>query len=62
VIESSIRRVVKEMQICTDGMLKLIFSMGYKTRLLCRDSLYDGDHTTSFGDKLFAVPIAALWS
>lgn len=24
--------------------------------------LYDGDHTTSFGDKLFAVPIASLWS
>jgi len=24
--------------------------------------LYDGDHTTAFGDKLFAVPIAALWS
>ena len=23
--------------------------------------LYDGDHTTSFGDNLFAVPIAALW-
>lgn len=24
--------------------------------------LYDGDHTSAFGDKLFAVPIAALWS
>ncbi len=24
--------------------------------------LYDGDHTTSFGDRLFAVPIGALWS
>ena len=24
--------------------------------------LYDGDHTTSFGDKLFAVPLAALWN
>lgn len=24
--------------------------------------LYDGDLTTSFGDKLFAVPIAALWT
>ena len=24
--------------------------------------LYDGDHTTSFGDGLFAVPIGALWS
>ena len=23
--------------------------------------LYDGDHTTAFGDGLFAVPIAALW-
>lgn len=23
--------------------------------------LYDGDHTTSFGDGLFAVPIGALW-
>ncbi len=24
--------------------------------------LYDGDHTTAFGDRLFAVPIAALWT
>lgn len=24
--------------------------------------LYDGDHTSAFGDNLFAVPIAALWS
>lgn len=24
--------------------------------------LYDGDHTTSFGDNLFAVPLAALWN
>ena len=24
--------------------------------------LYDGDHTTSFGDGLFAVPIGALWN
>ena len=24
--------------------------------------LYDGDHTTSFGDGLFAVPVGALWS
>ena len=24
--------------------------------------LYDGDHTTSFGENLYAVPIAALWS
>ena len=24
--------------------------------------LYDGDHTTAFGDKLYAVPLAALWS
>lgn len=24
--------------------------------------LYDGDHTTAFGDHLYAVPIAALWS
>ena len=24
--------------------------------------LYDGDHTTAFGDNLFAVPIGALWS
>ena len=24
--------------------------------------LYDGDHTTAFGDKLFAVPIGALWT
>lgn len=24
--------------------------------------LYDGDHTTAFGDHLFAVPIGALWS
>ena len=24
--------------------------------------LYDGDHTTSFGDDMFAVPIGALWS
>lgn len=24
--------------------------------------LYDGDHSTSFGDGLFAVPIGALWS
>jgi len=24
--------------------------------------LYDGDHTTAFGDRLFAVPIGALWS
>ena len=24
--------------------------------------LYDGDHTTSLGDGLFAVPIGALWS
>ena len=24
--------------------------------------LYDGDHTTAFGEQLFAVPIAALWS
>lgn len=24
--------------------------------------LYDGDHTSSFGDKLFAVPIASLWT
>ena len=23
--------------------------------------LYDGDHTTSFGDGLFAVPIGAVW-
>ena len=24
--------------------------------------LYDGDHTTSFGENLYAVPIAAIWS
>ncbi len=24
--------------------------------------LYDGDHTISFGDNLFAVPIGALWA
>ena len=24
--------------------------------------LYDGDHTTAFGDALFAVPIGALWA
>lgn len=24
--------------------------------------LYDGDHTTAFGDQLFAVPFGALWS
>ncbi len=24
--------------------------------------LYDGDHTTAFWDKLFAVPIGALWA
>ncbi len=24
--------------------------------------LYDGDHTTAFGDGLFAVPIGALWA
>ncbi len=24
--------------------------------------LYDGDHTTAFGDQLFAVPMGALWS
>ena len=24
--------------------------------------LYDGDHTTAFGDNLFAVPLGALWS
>ncbi|MGE3920986.1 MAG: ATP-binding protein [Gammaproteobacteria bacterium] len=24
--------------------------------------LFDGDHATSFGDKLFAIPIASLWS
>ena len=24
--------------------------------------LYDGDHTTAFGDGLFAVPIGAMWS
>ena len=24
--------------------------------------LYDGDHTTAFGDRLFAVPIGAVWS
>lgn len=23
---------------------------------------YDGDHTTSFGDRLFAVPLGALWA
>ena len=23
---------------------------------------YDGDHTTAFGDKLYAVPVGALWS
>lgn len=24
--------------------------------------LYDGDHTSAFGDRLFAVPIGALWN
>ncbi|MGD9592800.1 MAG: ATP-binding protein, partial [Candidatus Berkiella sp.] len=24
--------------------------------------LYDGDHTTSFGENLYAVPIGAIWS
>ncbi len=24
--------------------------------------LYDGDHTTAFGDNLHAVPLGALWS
>ena len=24
--------------------------------------LYDGDHTTAFGDRLFAVPIGVLWA
>ena len=24
--------------------------------------LYDGDHTTAFGDKLYAIPLGALWS
>jgi predicted AAA+ superfamily ATPase len=24
--------------------------------------LYDGDHTTAFGDNLYAVPLGALWS
>lgn len=23
--------------------------------------LYDGDHTTAFGEGLFAVPVGALW-
>ncbi len=23
--------------------------------------LYDGDHTTAFGDQLYAVPIGAIW-
>lgn len=24
--------------------------------------LYDGEKTTAFGDKLFAIPVSALWS
>ncbi|MCU7939733.1 MAG: DUF4143 domain-containing protein, partial [gamma proteobacterium symbiont of Bathyaustriella thionipta] len=24
--------------------------------------LYDGDHSSSFGDNLFAVPLGALWT
>ena len=24
--------------------------------------LYDGDHTTAFGDNLYAVPLGALWA
>ncbi|MDF1584553.1 MAG: hypothetical protein P1P78_14770 [Methyloprofundus sp.] len=24
--------------------------------------LYDGDHTTAFGENLYAVPLGALWS
>ena len=38
--------------------LKEIAGKQFKIGIL----LYDGDHTTSFGDLLFAVPIAALWS
>ncbi|HAT1773012.1 TPA: ATP-binding protein [Legionella pneumophila] len=38
--------------------LKEITGKKFKVGIL----LYDGDHTTSFGDKLFAVPIASLWS
>jgi predicted AAA+ superfamily ATPase len=38
--------------------LKEITNKKFKIGIL----LYDGDHTTSFGEGLFAVPIAALWS
>ncbi len=38
--------------------LKEIAGKKFKLGIL----LYDGDHTSSFGDKLFAVPIASLWS
>jgi len=30
----------------------------FKFRIL----LYDSDHTSSFGDNLFAVPLGALWA
>ena len=33
-----------------------------KNRFKIGSLLYDGDHTTSFGENLYAVPIAALWS
>jgi predicted AAA+ superfamily ATPase len=38
--------------------LKEISKERFKIGLL----LYDGDHTTSFGDKLYAAPLATLWS
>lgn len=38
--------------------LKEIAGKKFKLGIL----LYDGDHTSSFGDKLFAVPIASLWA
>ncbi|MGC1181965.1 ATP-binding protein [Legionella sp.] len=38
--------------------LKEITNKQFKIGIL----LYDGDHTTAFGENLFAVPIAALWS
>ncbi|MBX3143033.1 MAG: ATP-binding protein [Trueperaceae bacterium] len=41
------------------GLRRLARSTG--TRFAAGAVLYDGEHTLSFGDRLYAVPIASLW-
>ncbi|MGQ3888250.1 ATP-binding protein [Legionella sp. CNM-1927-20] len=57
-IEVKDTATIKQIDLTGLRKLKEIADKKFKMGVL----LYDGDHTTSFGDNLFAVPVASLWS